>query len=44
MSQGDLNIIKDKNTENQTLNKKMETINVKKRSSPKKIIIKNKWK
>ena len=42
LSQGDLNIIKDKNTENQTLNKKMETINVKKRSSPKKIIIKNK--
>ena len=42
LSQGDLNIIKDKNTDNQTLNKKMETINVKKRSSPKKIIIKNK--
>ena len=41
-SQGDLNIIKDKNLENENINKKMETINVKKRSSPKKIIIKNK--
>ena len=40
-SQGDLNIIKDKNLENENINKKMETINIKKSSSPNKLIIKN---
>ena len=40
-SQGDLNIIKDKNIENENINKKMETINIKKSSSPNKLIIKN---
>ena len=39
--QGDLNIIKDKNLENENINKKMETINIKKSSSPNKLIIKN---